>query len=106
MLRTIASALGLLALFALFACGLPTPRSDGEPGSGFPHTENWRFEHGPNGRENPDACYVCHDEEAETGVDYVGGERLPPCNGCHGWPLDENPETAALEISLEPGSRG
>lgn len=91
----------LLALLSLAACGLPAERSDGEPGSGFPHTENWRYEHGENGTTNPTPCFTCHDEEAEDEVDYRGGERLPPCNGCHVFPFDEE-ETAARD-AIPPG---
>ncbi len=91
----------LAGLTLVLGCGLVAPRSDGEPGSGFPHSDDWRWEHGEAGRSNPDACFTCHDEEAEDDIDYRGGERLPPCNGCHAWPLPEQPGegegTAALE---------
>lgn len=110
MLRLLLRLVGLLALGVLVSCGLPTERSAGEPGSGFPHADNWRWEHGPNGRANAEACTVCHDAEAEEDVDYRGGERLPPCNGCHDWPLEERPEdlgpAAAVEPQPLPWSRG
>ena len=110
MLRALVRSAGLLAAVALLSCGLPTERSDGEPGSGFPHADNWRWEHGPNARANSEACGVCHDIEAEEDVDYRGGERLVPCNGCHGWPLEERPEdlgpAAALSSPNAPRGRG
>ncbi len=84
---------------AAVACGRSIPKAEGEPGSGFPHPEGWMEGHWDAGRANPEACYFCHEEEGQPGVDYLGGEALPPCNGCHGWPLperlpDEGEETA------------
>lgn len=95
------AALAPIAL-VLTSCGRPIPAATGEPGSGFPHPEGWVEGHWDAGRANPEACYTCHAEEGSTSVDYLGGEELPPCNGCHGWPLPERPvddeETASLDV--------
>ena len=29
--------------------------------------------HWDAGRANPEACYFCHEEEGQPGVDYLGG---------------------------------
>jgi hypothetical protein len=98
-MRSLPLLLGVALALAMAACGDPIPKAEGEPGSGFPHPEGWLEGHWDAGRENPEACYFCHEEEGQTDIDYLGGEALPPCNGCHAWPLpertDDGEETAA-----------
>jgi hypothetical protein len=105
-MRALLPLLGLALLLA--SCGVLLPKAEGEPGSGFPHPEGWTEGHWETGRENPEACYFCHEEVGQTGVDYLGGEALPPCNGCHGWPLPERApegeETAARVLSSGIGA--
>ncbi len=103
-----AAAFALFLALLIAACGTPTPRSDGEAGSGFPHGEDWTWGHGPNARANEEACLVCHDPEPVDGIDYRVPDWPPPCNGCHPYPMPERieDETTASRSSDASGSEG